>query len=190
MVSERELVDLRAQVTRLQADSTAELLKHRERKELLEKAQQQCFKLLKKYSNCLNDLQSEREEHRVQLAARDARVAELTMAIRSFLYDGNIREGAITANGCTCKYALESVEALDAALAGKATVKESVTVEVCRCDRDDNGIWRGTCKCAKSVAESTRLGWLDAANFLETLGQFSYARALRREAGVVEIENG
>ena len=30
MVSERELVDLRAQVTRLQADSTAELLKHRE----------------------------------------------------------------------------------------------------------------------------------------------------------------
>lgn len=81
-------------------------------------------------------------------------------------------------------------EAITAALAGKATVKESVTVEVCRCDRDDNGTWRGTCKCAKSVAESTRLGWLDAANFLETLGQFSYARALRREAGVVEIENG
>ena len=58
-------------------------------------------------------------EHQEAIAERDRRIAELEGAIRTFLYDGNIREGAITANGCTCKYALESVEALDAALAGK-----------------------------------------------------------------------
>lgn len=38
---------------------------------------------------------------------------------------------------------------------------------------------------AKPVHESRRLGWVEAANFLETCGQFSWARELRREAGVL-----
>lgn len=56
---------------------------------------------------------------KAKLAERDRRIKELDGAIRTFLYGGNIREGEITAKGCNCRYTLESVEALEAALASK-----------------------------------------------------------------------
>jgi len=105
-----EIERLRAQVTRLQADSTAELLKHRERKELLQKAQDQCFDLLDKYSDCLNKIQAEREEHRDQLAARDARVAELE-AVCGYL------NPSCSTGYCSCAAKTERIAALESGIA-------------------------------------------------------------------------